>query len=470
MNRRAFLRTVGVTGAAVGASLGSQTGTGHPLPEGNDRTPISETPSGDDPIGFLALSAAYETVTSPDGHTAYVATGDGVAVVDLVTPTRPRLLTRISDLLGDTEPGPINRIQDLAVSGSRLLVAGPAHPADGAHGLVVFDVSDRQAPTQVGAAQVETTIHNCDFDGRHAYLTGGGRDGNPLLVVDTRTGREVGTWRLTDADERWADVPATLRPLHDVWVQGDRAYLAYWDAGTWVLDVSDPTAPERLARVRGRSPDELTAVEDPGTERSEPPGNDHFVTVDETAGLLGVGAESWDLDGDDSGGPSGLALYDIDDLSAPTHLATIEPPPTTDPTPGGVLTTAHNFELVDGRCYSAWYNGGVRVHDISDPSEPREIAAWRDGDDTAFWTAQRASDCFVATSTNAVGGADVQPGLYTFPDPASVETPTATATPTDGSGERSASGAAGDGFGVLGTLSALGLSAWYARRRDDRSR
>ncbi|MFC6975412.1 LVIVD repeat-containing protein [Halomicroarcula sp. GCM10025709] len=467
MDRRAFLHSVGLAG--VGAGLGSQTVSGHPLPEGDDRTPVAETPTGDGPLGFLALSATYEAVTSPDGHTAYAATGDGLAVVDIVAPTRPRLLARRTDLLGDSEGGPIGRVQDLAVSGTRLLVAGPAHPAEGAHGLVVFDVSDRQSPARTGSALVETTIHNCDFDGRYAYLTGNGREGSPLLVVDTRTGREVGTWRLTDADERWAEAPATLRPLHDVWVQDGRAYLAYWDAGTWVLDVSDPTTPELLARVRGRSPAELAAIEDPDTERSEPPGNDHFVTVDEDAGLLGVGAESWDLAGDGSGGPSGLALYDIADLSAPTHLATIDPPPTSDPTPGGVLTTAHNFELVGGRCYSAWYNGGVRVHDLSDPANPREIAAWRDADDTAFWTAQRASDCFVATSTNAVGGAEVQPGLYTFPDPADAATPTATTASPAASAERTDTGAAGDGFGVLGALSALGLTAWYARR-DRRSR
>jgi hypothetical protein len=462
MDRRAFLRSVGLAGAGIG--LGSRTASAHPPPAGDDWTPVSETPTGDGPLGFLALSAAYETVTSPDGHTAYVATGDGVAVVDVVAPTRPRLLATRTDLLGETDAGPISRVQDLAVSGTRLLVAGPAHATEGARGLVVFDVSDRQNPTRTGAVQVETTIHNCDFDGRYAYLTGNGREGNPLLVVDTRTGEEAGTWRLTDADGRWADVPATLRPLHDVWVQDGRAYLAYWDAGTWIVDVSDPTTPELLSRVRGRSPDELAAVADPGTERSEPPGNDHFVTVDEDAALLGVGAESWDLEGDDSGGPSGIALYDITAPSAPTHLATIGPPPTSDPTPGGVLTTAHNFELVDDRCYSAWYNGGVRVHDLSDPANPREIAGWRDADDTAFWTAQRASDCFVATSTNAVGGAAVQPGLYTFPDPADAATPTATEPAGTASADQAAAGASGDGFGVLGTLSALGITAWYARR------
>jgi len=185
MDRRAFLRIVGL----AGLGLGGQAASGHPLPEGDDRTPVAETPAGDEPLGFLALPAAYETVTSPDGHTAFVATGDGVAVVDVVTPTRPRLLAQRTDLLSDTEAGPISRVQDLAVSGTRLLVVGPAHPAEGAHGAVVFDVADRQDPTQVASVQVEMTIHNCGFDGRYAYLTGGGRDGNPLLVVDMRTGR-----------------------------------------------------------------------------------------------------------------------------------------------------------------------------------------------------------------------------------------------------------------------------------------
>jgi len=463
MHRRAFLRAVG---ASVGLGLGataSGTVAGHPTPtdDGSGAAPTGTATEGE-PLGRLPMETVYETVTSPDGHTAYVATGDGLALVDVTTPSAPFELARRTDLL-DGEDGPMQRVQDLALAGDRLLVVGPAHPADGAHGLVVFDVRDRRDPEQVAAYELASTVHNCDFDGRYAYLTANARPGNPLVVVDTEREREAGTWSLVDADERWAEVPRGLRPLHDVWAEDGRAYLAYWDAGTWILDVSDPTEPALLSRVRGRSIDALADVETPRRERSEPPGNDHFVTVGDDGDLLGVGAEAWDVEGDGTGGPGGIELFDISDPAAPESLATIEPPPTSDATFGGVLTTAHNFELTGDRCYSAWYQGGVRVHDLRDPTAPEELFAWRDSDRASFWTARRGDGCFVAAGTDANPGAsEFQPALYTFRDPPE---PTPTPGPTDGGGDESL-GAGGPGVGVLGTLAALGLAGWRAVRRE----
>ena len=454
MRRRTLLRSL------VAASAAGTVGTAgaHPLPTDDGSTPAT-TPTAGGPLGTLELAGARELVTSPDGHTAYVATGEGIALVDLVSPSAPRLLAERTDLLADSADGPMQVVQDLAVAEDRLLVAGPAHPAEGASGVVVFDVSDRENPRRTAAVELDTQIHNCDFDGRYAYVTANGREANPLVVVDTDTGDEVGAWSLLDADKRWAEVHPALRPLHDVWVQGDYAYLAYWDAGTWILDVSDPADVSLVSRVRGRDRATLAAVDDPSTERTEPPGNDHFVTVDEAAELLAVGGESWDRDDDDTGGPSGIELFDISDPTAPESLATIDPPPSSDPTPGGVLTTAHNFELAGGRCYSAWYNGGVRVHDVREPSRPREIFRWRDAATTSFWTAQRGAGCFVASNTTALGGEGVTPGVYTFPDPA-VDAPART--------QRSGGdllGVSGDGLGIAAALAAIGLAAWRLGRR-----
>lgn len=456
MRRRTLLRSL----AAASGAGAAGTAAAHPLPTDNGATPAG-TPTGGEPLGSLDLPGARELVTSPDGHTAYVATGDGIAVVDLVSPGDPRLLATRTDLLADSTDGPMQVVQDLALADDRLLVAGPANPAEGAHGVVVFDVSDRTDPERVGAVELDTRIHNCDFDGRYAYITANGRPASPLAVVDTESGEEAGSWSLLDADERWAEVNPALRPLHDITVQNAYAYLAYWDAGTWIVDVSDPADISLVARVRGRDRETLAAVADPRTERTEAPGNDHFVTVDEDADLLGVGGESWDAGDDGTSGPSGVELFDIGDPRSPESLATIDPPSTSDPTRGGVLTTAHNFELTDGRLYSAWYQGGVRVHDVREPSEPRQIFRWRDSERTSFWTTQRGAGCFVAANTAALDGS-IPPGVYTFPDPA-VDGPTRTATPTDSG----LLGAVGDGFGVAAALAAIGLGTWRLGRRGD---
>ena len=455
MRRRTLLRSLGLAGVTGAAG----TASAHPLPTGVGATPAT-TPTGGEPLGTLDLAGARELVTSPDGHTAYVATGRGIALVDLVSPSAPRLLAERTELLADSADGPMQIVQDLAVVEDRLLVAGPAHSAEGASGVVVFDVSDRENPRRTAAVELDTQIHNCDFDGRYAYVTANGRETNPLVVVDTDRGEEVGTWSLLDANERWAEVESALWPLHDVWVQSESAYLAYWDAGTWIVDISDPADISPVSRVRGRDRATIAAVDDPWTERTESPGNDHFVTVDEAAELLAVGGESWDRDDDGTGGPSGIELFDISDPTAPESLATIDPPPSSDPTPGGVLTTAHNFELTEGRLYSAWYNGGVRVHDVREPTRPREIFRWRDAATTSFWTAQRAAGCFVASNTTALGGNDITPSVYTFPDPA---VDAATTPPGDGPG--GILQGSGDGFGIAAAVAASGLAAWRLGRR-----
>jgi hypothetical protein len=458
MRRRTLLKSL----AAVSATGAVGTTAAHPLPTSDGATAGSPSKGGE-LLGTLDLSGARELVTSRDGHTAYVATGDGIALVDLDPPSDPRLLAERTDLLAESVDGPMQVVQDLAVVEDRLLVAGPANPAEGAHGIVVFDVRDRRNPQRVAAVELDTRIHNCDFDGRYAYITANSRTSNPLAVIDTETGDEVGSWSLLDADQRWSEVPSPLRSLHDVCVQGEYAYLAYWDAGTWILDVSDPADISLLSKVRGRSRETLAAITETGTERTEPPGNDHSIAVDEDADLLAIGGESWDAGDDGSGGPSGIELFDISDPRSPDSLTSIDPPATSDPTRSGVLTTAHNFELTDGRLYSAWYQGGVRVHSVREPSQPDEIFRWRDSATTSFWTAQRAAGSFVASNTAALGGDDVTPGVYTFSD-AGVSPPATTDTPSPDNIPH----VRGDGFGIVTLLVAVGLGAWELARRRER--
>jgi len=165
--------------------------------------------------------------------------------------------------------------------------------------------------------------------------------------------------------------------------------------------VSDPASPEVLSRVRGRPVEELAAVENTSREATALPGNDHFVTVDESGTLLGVGVESWAVDAESADGPGGVHLYDVSDPTDPRKRGSIDPPPSPDPTRSGVWTTAHNFELADNHLYSSWYQGGVKVHDVSDPGAPRNCSTGATGSQTKFWTAQQ--ECPVSSSSPAAG-------------------------------------------------------------------
>ena len=285
----------------------------------------------------------------------------------------------------------------------------------------------------------ETPFFNphSDIDDGVVYLCGNDGQRNALVAHDARTGERLGDWSVVDADERWADLSFSLWPLHDVNVTDGVAYLAQWDSGTWMVDVSDPTAPELIARVRGRSVETFLdmASDEARRESLEPPGNDHYAAPDGTGDLVGISVESWDAGGDGTGGPGSVHLYDVSDPANPTKLSALSPPKTDNPgiSNEGDWTTSHNFEFRDGLSYTSWYNGGVRLHDISEPSNPELLGAWR-SENTSFWAAQAATEeFFVATSrrdptvTNPRQGA----ALLTFPVVSErVSTPGGTVTPS----------------------------------------
>ncbi|AGN00593.1 hypothetical protein L593_03210 [Salinarchaeum sp. Harcht-Bsk1] len=388
----------------------------------------SGDPGSYEPLGSVDLEGTRELVSSDDGSTAFLAVDDGIATVDCSTPSDPTVLAERRGVLADDPDGPLGLVWDVSLSGDRLLAAGPAQPVPGSalQAALLFDVADPADPQLLDVYSTEFPIHNCYLEDGYAYLTAYDGEGNPLVICDAGDGvlTEVGRWSLFDHDPAWSDVHTALRQLHDVTVQDGVAYLPYWDAGTYLVDVSDPTAPSYLGHtsVRGRS-----AMTDVGLVEIQrgllaPPGNSHFVTPDESGDLIAVGREAWAVpQGDCSvGGPAGIDLYDASDPTEITHHATIDPPESYANTRSGWFTTAHNVDLRDGRCYSSWYFGGVKVHDVSNPGAPEELTWWRKPEETSFWTAQHAvpGEYFLASSADdAAGYADSIPGrVYVFPD------------------------------------------------------
>jgi len=461
MRRREFLRRggafVGASGAVVGTSGAVVGGIGTATES------VRAHPGPYEPYGSIEIEGAKEAVVDPASDVAYLATTSGYAAVDVAAPDRPELLFDVREPLADRDGGPLRGIFDVkldATDPTTLLVVGPANPLRGAiSGVLVVDVSDPENPAERAFHETPFPIHNCFARDGVAFLTGNDGGRNPLVALDVESGEELGRWSLADTDDAWSDVPSVSRSVHDVYVSGDRAFVALWDAGTWILDVSDPTAPTALGSVDAPDPSTLA-----GRSRTEarreatlPPGNHHYVATDESGTLLGVGRESWalpveedettepsteattqpaatataeaetdeseadDTEADDTayvGGPSGIDLWDVSDPTAPELRATIPAPASPDPTYGGVWTTAHNFELAEGTLYSSWYRGGVKRHDVSDPAAPREVSWWRDPDAASFWTARLAhagerEGFFVASSWGVDG---VPGGLYTFPD------------------------------------------------------
>ena len=74
---------------------------------------------------------------------------------------------------------------------------------------------------------------------------------------------------------------------------------------------------------------------------------------------------------------SGLRVWDIADISAPRQIALYQTPDSTAfPPPGNGAYTIHNSEVAGNLAFLSWYTDGLRVVDISDPSQPREVASY----------------------------------------------------------------------------------------------
>jgi hypothetical protein len=384
-----------------------------------DRTQAAAPPATFEPLGSADVTGAKEAVVGPDGENAFVATGTGFVTVDVSDPADPNIAQAEQNLTDDAGDRLV-QVFDVKYDAGQLLVASAAQ-GGGPKGFYLYDVTDPTDPTRVGDwfRTPDHGNHNCDLHDSVAYLTGNTSDGRKVVAVDVSESpfETLGTWQPGDWDDAWAEAPNTV--LHDLYAHGDYVYAAYWDAGTFVLDKSDPANVTFVSRVGDYGIEELRSWSDARARQGyrEPSGNDHYVTVDEDAQIMAEGGESWDLEtGDDSGGPSGITIYDVSDKADPQRLAHVDAPSSNDNSFGSssTWTTSHNFDLQNGRLYASWYQGGVSVHDLSDPANPERIAWWMD-DDRAFWTAQLGveGEYFVGSAGGSNG---TTTGFVTFPD------------------------------------------------------
>lgn len=376
--RRTALRTTGslalmsFTGVAGAQSEASQRGSDNTLRLFSEQ----------------AVDGATEAVTQ--GNYAYVATGDGLGVVDWHDPGHPE---KVVDM---NVPG--GGVDDVKVDGDLLAISSQSGDREADIGTHFYDVSEPSDPQFQGTFQVlPAGVHNHYLDGDVCYVCKEYPfDESNLQIVDVSDPSDptlLSTWAVEDVHPE-LDQPTNF--LHDVYVQDDLAYLAYWDAGTRVLDVSDPADPVEVSGF-GVAPDadEDVPLNFGDTEFARrllgPPGNAHYVQPSPDGDHVYVGAEQY------VGESGGIRVWDVSDLNNPTKVATIE---ALDRNEGIFVDTAHNFDVTNNRLHTSWYRGGTRVYDITDPSDPTLLADY-DPDGGFYWTAVAARGFTIASD---IGG------------------------------------------------------------------
>jgi hypothetical protein len=360
----------------------------------------------------LALYDGYAYV----GHSG--RSGVATSVVDVRDPHRPRVVRQIPK-----EDG--TRSAKAAVAGGLLVVPcerdlvweGPPflRPVGGARrwtpGLRVYDLSAPEDPREVGFFPASGAgVHRPTWvDPPYAYVSASdeGYTDQFLRIVDLSdpaSPREAGRWwypgMWTAGGER-PRFPAGRRyALHHALVDRERAllYAGWWDAGLVILDIADVRRPQLVCNLNwgpGQSGATHTALPIPG--------RDLVVVTDECV----VPRCEGDIQ-------KQVRVLDVSDPYSPRLLSTL-PVPEGDFCHRGGRFGPHNLAerrphaaFDPERLYLTYFNAGLRVVDITDPADPREVA-WFIPDPPPGQPAPQVDDVTVGTDglvyvTDRAGG------------------------------------------------------------------
>jgi hypothetical protein len=290
-------------------------------------------------------------------------------LIDVADPARPRILARIP-----VRPG--THSHKARLCGNILAINVEQYGGDGTAGLALYEVSDPRHPRETafyrmgGLSSGGTGVHRFQMDcERRLIYAGGSADGfqgNFVLIIDIddpARPREVGRWWMPGqrlaAEEKNASTGAAHRTHHPLRL-GDRLYVSLWYEGFAILDISDPARPRLVSHVADRPAGGApTHTALPVGHRIM--GRNWLVVFDEEIG---------------GGKPSAhMRLYDITDERHPALAATFQVPPDPSGKTGGRFGAhqPHEFVGTDNLVYAAWFSGGLRVIDISNPYKPKEV-------------------------------------------------------------------------------------------------
>lgn len=306
------------------------------------------------------------------GHMGY--NGVGTSVLDVSNPREPRVVRQIP-IPENTHSHKVQLAGDiLLVNHEQQLRAGTPFSA----GLAVYDVSKPADPAQIGFLPIRGQgIHRMWWvGGKYVYFSvrEEGYQGRFLMTADVSdpTNPKIvsrwwypGQWIAGGEKPTWALDGPTVR-AHHVIVQGNRAYGGYGDAGMMIFSVDDG----HLELISRRC------------WTDEVGGSTHTHTALPLLGkhLLITTDESMK---DNCQEPKKTArVFDITDDHAPRQVGMLPEPQGDYCSRGGRFGT-HNFHenrpesfVSEDLLFLTYFSAGLRVYDVHDPAQIKEIAAF----------------------------------------------------------------------------------------------
>jgi hypothetical protein len=305
----------------------------------------------------------------------------GWSVLDVTDPSAPEFCNFVA--------GPENTwtIQ-IQVADGKMITAleriapgwGGAEGQPYSEGFFIFDVSEPTKPRHIGHFQTGSTgTHRNFYDGGnlvHAAAGAPGLNGKIYRIVDIAEPakpKEVGRFSLPEQVDG-VSTPGLKFSCHGpAHIEGTRAYLSYGDGGGIILDVSDFSKPRLLSQLVFRG---ITATQ--GIHTYLPLPRRKLALINDEA-IRENGDEDLNLAG----------IVDISDEARPRMISFLPlpvPPPESGlknfyVKPGRFGPHNHHhpnhqpcLEDRDDVAYLTYFNAGLRVYDIRDARQPKEIA------------------------------------------------------------------------------------------------
>jgi hypothetical protein len=302
---------------------------------------------------------AHSARASADGTRAYVSYWDaGLIVLDISEPSRPRVAGRLFEPEGE---GNIHSVDELDVS--LLLVAEEI-------------TRPYLLSLRVESAQGAVVIAGCESPGRQSLYAAGPRTG-PLI----------------DAGQACAPAPAS-----------PGAVLLATADGCGLLEKARAAAAAGAAVLLLAVAGEAVSTAEPDDEPLPLP----VVSIGERdvrtlRSRLALGPVTVALP--EAMPAGGVRVWDIADPARPVRRSVFrtERAAAFPPNPPGNYT-AHNPLGLGRYALVSWFADGVRLLDLRDPDEPRELTAWTAENGSRIWG--------VALSGDLVLLSDVRDGLF----------------------------------------------------------
>jgi hypothetical protein len=342
--------------------------------------------------GYGGVGEGMSLQRAPDGRRIMWLAHEGppknFTGVDVTDPRRPRVIVQ-------TEL-PHNRVRSnsLETVGNLMAVAyQTVEPGLQPAGIELFDISVPESPRSVSffdcSGPRSRGVHQVWFvDGEYIHCAAGAADFTPrnqkddqaYRIIDVRDPAkpaEVGRWWMPGTAEGDAAPPPTRLAIdsgfrgHNTNVypeRPDRCYIGYIDGGAYVMDISDKSRPKVISHFNPNPPF---------------PGFTHTVMPLLSRDLLVVTHEAVHDNGLDW--PKLTWLVDARKEDNLVPLSTLPMPAFEEYGRKGGRFGCHNLHenpprdtalRSDTLLFSTLFNGGLRVHDTSDPLSPKEVAAF----------------------------------------------------------------------------------------------